>query len=86
MSDETFLSWAVTDGSGRVTAVGPWAINGRHRAAEPIPDAKGQAEYTAGYAAESGQTVHVWIGGGVEARVGQTLDGLRTADATAVKS
>lgn len=86
MSDKTFLSWAVTDPSGHVTAVDAWAINGRHRANGPIPDPAGQAEYTAGYAAEPGQTVHVWIGGGIEAKVGHTLDGLRAADATAVRA
>lgn len=87
MSSETFMAHVVTDPDGTVVACTPFGINGRREQGAPIPDAQGQADYVAGWAAQPGQTAHVWIGGDpVDVPVGGRLDGVRHADASAVKA
>jgi hypothetical protein len=76
VDDGTYMSWAVTDAEGFVVCTDPWAI------AQP-GDAQSNAD-TATCFADPGQTVHVWLGGGVDLWRGQDLVGLRAADATAV--
>lgn len=85
LGDETFLSYAVVRADGVVVRESAWAINSKlapgPRRIETPQDA---ADYLATWAPTGpDQTVHVWIGGGIDVPVGGTLAGLRAADAVA---
>lgn len=82
---DLYLSYAVTD-NGVVVGNTPYAINTRLApGGRRIESPQDSADYIASWGAKAGQTVHVWIGGGVEVPNGATLDGLRPADASATK-
>lgn len=84
MSD-TFLSWAAV-ADGRVVASHAYAIHSRITpGGQVIATPEDAARYVASYAAEPGQTVHIWFGGGVFANVGDPVSGLRPADVTATR-
>lgn len=84
MSDDTFLSWAVTGDNGRVVKASAWGINAPISPGPTVTDTpQKKAEYLTLHA-EPGQQVHVWIGGGIELRAGDPVSSVRVADATAV--
>jgi hypothetical protein len=78
-----FLSYAVV-AAGLIVSSTPWAM---HPMVAPggvrLDTAADAATYVAGFAAEPGQQVLVWLGGGVDAVPGAPADGLPPAHATA---
>jgi hypothetical protein len=83
--DATFISYAVTNSDGTVVCATPYAVNSRIAPGGAVLDTiQATAEYVASWAPTGpGQRAHVWLGGGVEAPVGGTLDGLPKPDASA---
>src|SRR5262249_44278970 len=88
MTGDTFLSWASVDADGRVTASCAYAGNSRIvPGGRTIASVRDAADYLVSWAPTGpGETVHVWLGGGVFVEPGATLDGLRPADAQAIAS